>query len=108
MTVTAESITDDQIWEVARRAVRIRDVRLLGYCDAALRGGRRRGQTGRKQCAVVWNNTNLGRGRRAGKTQAARVAGQLRQGASTWRALAREGADLLRTLSWAATHKNAR
>lgn len=48
------------------------------------------------------------RGRRAGKTQATRVAGELRQEASGWRALARDGADLLRALAWIATHKDAR
>lgn len=48
------------------------------------------------------------RGRRAGKTHASRVAGALRNEASGWRALARDGADLLRALRWAATHKDAR
>lgn len=53
--VTGTTITDAQIWDVALLAVRTRDVRLLGYCDAALRGGRRREETGRKQCAIAWN-----------------------------------------------------
>lgn len=48
------------------------------------------------------------RGRRHGKTAATRVAGELRNQAAGLRASAREGADLLRALGWAATHKDAR
>ncbi len=55
MKVTAATITDEQIWTVAAQAVRTRNARLLGYCDAALRGGKRREETGRKQCAAAWN-----------------------------------------------------
>lgn len=48
------------------------------------------------------------RGRRHGKTQAARVAGELRNEASGLRASSRDGADLLRALAWVATNKDAR
>ena len=52
---TTITITNEQIWDVALVAVRTRDTRLLGYCDAALRGGRRRDEEGRKRCAIAWN-----------------------------------------------------
>lgn len=48
------------------------------------------------------------RGRRAGKRQAIRVAGELRNEAAGWRALAKDASDMLRALLWAATHKDAR
>lgn len=38
--------SEDKIWKVAASAVARRDQRLLGYCDAALRGGRRRAEAG--------------------------------------------------------------
>lgn len=44
-------ITDDEIWIVAAYACRTRNARLLGYCDAALRGGRRRESAGRDAVA---------------------------------------------------------
>lgn len=58
--ITAATITDAQIWEVAAHAVLTRNVRLLGYCDAALRGGRRRDAAGRARCAAAWNSLHQG------------------------------------------------
>lgn len=48
-------LTDEQIWTVAAYAVRKRDKRLLGYCDAALRGGMRRRESGMLAVAAAWN-----------------------------------------------------
>ena len=60
MKVTPEAITAAQIWQVASIAVETSDARLLGYCDAALRGGKRREEQGRKRCAEAWNARNGG------------------------------------------------
>lgn len=51
--ITADNLTHAQIWQVAAFAVRERDYRLLGYCDAAFRGGRRREKAARERIAAI-------------------------------------------------------
>ncbi|TAL40913.1 MAG: hypothetical protein EPN91_11980 [Salinibacterium sp.] len=53
---TTDTLSREQIWACAQIAVSERNVRLLGYVDAALRGGLRRGKAGREACAALLNN----------------------------------------------------